>query len=82
MHFYEAILATCAIAIWHLYTVIFDPEVYPMDRAWLTGTTSAEHLRRARPGYYAELAGTESLEPSADGERRDARDATPGKFSK
>jgi len=55
LHFYEAILATLAILIWHLYTVIFDPDVYPMDRAWLTGKTSADHLRHTRPEYYDEL---------------------------
>ena len=55
LHFYEAILATLAILIWHLYTVIFDPDVYPMDRAWLTGKTSADHLRHTRPAYYATL---------------------------
>jgi cytochrome b subunit of formate dehydrogenase len=32
LHYYEAILATFAILIWHMYTVIFDPDVYPMDR--------------------------------------------------
>ncbi|MGI9248986.1 MAG: cytochrome b/b6 domain-containing protein, partial [Woeseiaceae bacterium] len=37
LHFLEAILAALAIAIWHLYFVIFDPAVYPMDMAWLTG---------------------------------------------
>jgi cytochrome b subunit of formate dehydrogenase len=37
IHFYEALLATLAILVWHFYTVIFDPEVYPMDPAWLTG---------------------------------------------
>jgi cytochrome b subunit of formate dehydrogenase len=37
VHFYEALLATLAIVAWHFYTVIFDPEVYPMDTAWLTG---------------------------------------------
>lgn len=37
IHFYEALLATLAIVVWHLYFVIFDPEVYPMDTAWLTG---------------------------------------------
>ena len=37
IHFYEAVLATLAIVIWHFYSVIFDPEVYPMDSAWLTG---------------------------------------------
>lgn len=37
VHYYEAILATLAILVWHLYFVIFDPLVYPMDTAWLTG---------------------------------------------
>ena len=32
VHFYEAILATLAILIWHMYAVIFDPDVYPLDR--------------------------------------------------
>lgn len=26
-HFYEAILATASILVWHFYMVIFDPEV-------------------------------------------------------
>jgi hypothetical protein len=37
-----------------MYTVIFDPDVYPMDRAWLDGKVSAEHLLQTRPEYYAE----------------------------
>lgn len=37
VHFYEAILASLAILVWHFYFVIFDPLVYPMDTAWLTG---------------------------------------------
>jgi cytochrome b subunit of formate dehydrogenase len=40
LHFYEAILATSAIVVWHFYLVIFDPDVYPMDRSWLTGKSS------------------------------------------
>jgi hypothetical protein len=56
-HWYEAILATFSILIWHLYAVVFDPEVYPMDPSWITGRTSAEHLRRTRPAYSAELTG-------------------------
>jgi cytochrome b subunit of formate dehydrogenase len=54
-HYYEAILATLSIVIWHFYMVIFDPDVYPMDRAWWTGKTSADHLRHTRPEYAAEL---------------------------
>ncbi len=37
VHFYEAVLATLAIVVWHFYFVIFDPLVYPMDSAWITG---------------------------------------------
>ncbi len=37
IHFYEAILAALAILVWHFYFVIFDPDVYPLDAAWLRG---------------------------------------------
>jgi cytochrome b subunit of formate dehydrogenase len=37
VHFYEAVLAALAILVWHFYSVIFDPDVYPMETAWLTG---------------------------------------------
>ena len=30
IHFYEAVLAAAAVLIWHIYYVVFDPEVYPM----------------------------------------------------
>jgi cytochrome b subunit of formate dehydrogenase len=40
LHYYEAVLATLAILVWHFYTVIFDPDVYPMDPSWLTGYTT------------------------------------------
>ena len=51
-HWYEAILATLSILVWHWYLVIFDPDVYPMDLAWLTGKAPADHIRSTRPGYY------------------------------
>ena len=37
MHFYEALLATLAIVVWHFYSAIFDPDVYPLNTAFLTG---------------------------------------------
>ena len=37
IHYYEAVLACLAILVWHFYLVIFDPKVYPMNWAWLTG---------------------------------------------
>ena len=52
IHFYEALLATLAIVVWHFYTVIFDPDVYPMDTAWLTGVSVKEpepHSAQPKP---------------------------------
>jgi cytochrome b subunit of formate dehydrogenase len=37
VHFFEAVLACLAILVWHFYGVIFDPDVYPMNWAWITG---------------------------------------------
>jgi cytochrome b subunit of formate dehydrogenase len=37
VHFYEAVLATLAIVVWHFYWVIFDPKEYPMNPAWMIG---------------------------------------------
>jgi cytochrome b subunit of formate dehydrogenase len=45
IHFYEAVLATLAIVVWHFYQVIFDPDVYPMSWAWWDGKVSLEHYR-------------------------------------
>lgn len=51
VHWYEALLATFSILLWHFYMVIFDPLVYPMDTAWLDGKVSADHYRHSRPEY-------------------------------
>ncbi len=37
VHWFEAVLASLAILVWHFYSVMFDPDVYPLDTAWLTG---------------------------------------------
>jgi hypothetical protein len=43
IHFYEAVLATLAIIVWHFYQVFFDPDVYPMNWAWWDGKMPLEH---------------------------------------
>lgn len=62
VHFYEAVLATLAILVWHFYFVIFDPLVYPMDTAWITGREAPGRTleRRKRP---VERAGRRTNEP-------------------
>jgi hypothetical protein len=42
IHFYEAVLATLAIAIWHGFHTIWHPDEYPMNTSWLTGYISEE----------------------------------------
>jgi formate dehydrogenase gamma subunit len=45
IHLYEAWLATLAIIVWHLYFVIFNPDVYPVNKTMITGKISDEELR-------------------------------------
>ncbi len=45
VHYYEAILATLAIVVWHFYQVIFDPDVYPMNGAWWDGDMPLDHYK-------------------------------------
>jgi formate dehydrogenase gamma subunit len=55
IHYYEALLATFSILLWHFYMVIFDPLVYPMDTAWINGKVPADHYRHSRPAYLRAL---------------------------
>ncbi len=71
LHYYEAILATLAIVIWHFYTTIFDPDVYPLDLSWLTGKASADHLRHTRPAYLRALQEQEKAEQAKTQETRE-----------
>ncbi len=56
VHFYEAVLATLAIAVWHFYSVLFDPDVYPLDTAFLTGY-SVKELKTEEAKAPAETSG-------------------------
>jgi formate dehydrogenase gamma subunit len=66
VHYYEAILATFAILIWHSYMVVFDPLVYPMDTAWIDGKVPADHYRYSRPEYYRALQRAHLIEEPSD----------------
>ena len=64
VHLYEAILASLAILVWHLYAVIFDPLVYPMDTAWITGESvpAREAEREAPPAAVTGEGGEDGFE--------------------
>jgi formate dehydrogenase gamma subunit len=57
IHFYEAILASMTILVWHLYSVMFDPEVYPMNWAKITGKISEEEMKLHHPLELEEMEG-------------------------
>jgi formate dehydrogenase gamma subunit len=46
IHYYEAILATLAILIWHGFHTIFHPSEFPMNTSWLTGYVSEDEAKK------------------------------------
>jgi cytochrome b subunit of formate dehydrogenase len=49
IHYYEAILATLAIIVWHFYFVIFNPDTYPLNLAFWKGTLTEEEMHEEHP---------------------------------
>jgi cytochrome b subunit of formate dehydrogenase len=52
IHYWEAWLATLAIFVWHFYSVIFSPHVYPMNPSWLTGNMPEEMYHQEHPAHF------------------------------
>jgi cytochrome b subunit of formate dehydrogenase len=46
VHYYEAVLATLSIIVWHFYYTIYNPHVFPLSRAMITGKISREEMER------------------------------------
>jgi formate dehydrogenase gamma subunit len=77
VHFYEAVLATLAIVVWHFYQVIFDPDVYPINWAVLDGRVSEEHYKEEHELAYEqfkEQAEEKEMEPETPGPVGDSHD--------
>jgi cytochrome b subunit of formate dehydrogenase len=66
VHFWEGVLATLAIAVWHLYATIFNPEVYPMNPSWLTGWMPEGMYRAEHPAHVDEAMRERDGEPGRD----------------
>lgn len=67
VHFYEAVLATLAIIVWHFYHVIFDPDVYPVNFAFLDGRVSEELYKEEHELAYEQMK-EEAASHEAEGE--------------
>jgi formate dehydrogenase gamma subunit len=77
IHFYEAVLATLAIIVWHFYQVIFDPDVYPINLAFLDGRVSEEYYKEEHELAYEQLknhAEEQEVETEAHGTEGDSHD--------
>jgi len=55
VHFYEAILATLAIVVWHWFFVIFHPQEYPMSFTWLDGKMSLHTYRHHHEQHFRKV---------------------------
>lgn len=62
IHYFEAWLAFLAIVVWHIYFVIFNPDVYPMNIAWWKGTLTEEEMAEEHPLELEELKKREEEE--------------------
>jgi cytochrome b subunit of formate dehydrogenase len=61
VHYWEAWLATLAILVWHMYSTLFGPHVYPMNPSWITGTMPEAMYKHEHPEH-AEAARHETEE--------------------
>jgi cytochrome b subunit of formate dehydrogenase len=76
VHFYEAVLATLAIIVWHFYQVIFDPDVYPVNLAFLDGRVSEELYEEEHKLDYERLKRLETEgQPGEGGEAGEPPDS-------
>ena len=71
IHFYEALLATLAIVVWHFYHVIFDPDVYPINWAFYDGRVSEEAYKEEHELAYEQLKQAEREEEEEEATEED-----------
>lgn len=64
IHYYEAWLATLAVLVWHFYSVLFRPDIYPMSLVWLTGTLTGEQMAKDHAAELEERLAAETVSSS------------------
>jgi len=62
IHYYEAILASLAILVWHFYFIFLNPDVYPMNKAWISGLLTKEEMEKEHPLELEKIEETKKLE--------------------
>ena len=77
IHFYEAWLATLAIAVFHFFFVMFHPEQYPMSFTWINGKMTVNEIEHHHPGWYEELKKEGLKEVVSEEGSKDQPSSTP-----
>lgn len=67
VHFYEALLASSAIVVWHFFFVFFEPESYPVNFSMLTGRITEKELEEKHQAEYERLKAKERTTPEEKG---------------
>ncbi len=62
IHYYEAVLASLAILVWHFYFVFLNPDVRPMNKAWYSGYLTKEEMEKEHPRELIEITEAEVTE--------------------
>jgi cytochrome b subunit of formate dehydrogenase len=63
VHVYEALLASLAIVVWHFYFTMFNPDVFPMSKAMITGQLTREEMEHEHPEQLCDIECTDDSRP-------------------
>jgi cytochrome b subunit of formate dehydrogenase len=62
VHGMEAVLASLAIMIWHLYEIHLKPHKSPIDNVWITGVIDAEEMKAEYLFHYKKIMADPALQ--------------------
>jgi cytochrome b subunit of formate dehydrogenase len=62
VHGMEAILASLAIMIWHLYEIHLKPHKSPIDNTWITGVIDEEEMKEEYLAHYKKIMADPKLQ--------------------
>ena len=60
IHWFEAVLASLFILVWHFYWTMFNPDVFPMSPAMTSGRLTREEMEREHPVELERIDGEEA----------------------
>lgn len=66
LHSCEALLAFLAILVWHFYYAHLNPDVFPMNKTWLTGKITAQEMKEHHPLEYERIETEKTVDTLAE----------------